>query len=276
MVVKPTSIPLYTAGNHLGRWCNIINGYNQQFLGTVGCLFLWFWFLFLSIKRLPCWNPDKIRRCMVGMKDLHVAVVIIQSTSKYENLNLQFRRNIPWFSIIRCKVLITGNFLCPLHFQIISHIYVPSSSLLSPDFLSVSLALNLALHVSFVCNLQLCCMNLFFHVPATYTKTFYLLSFYLLWISSVILFPIAITFYITWWFIHFVDGFFSPIYAQLGINIFGIWTNYFFNWNLRFFWLLVSCNDFVPFRKRGTFILPFALIRIKSATMLCSSRCSCI
>ncbi|PWZ17372.1 Protein CONTINUOUS VASCULAR RING 1 [Zea mays] len=39
--------------------------------------------------------------------------------------------------------------------------------------------------------------------------------------GCVILFPIAITFYITWWFIHFVDGFFSPIYAQLGINIFG-------------------------------------------------------
>nr|XP_019704798.1 protein CONTINUOUS VASCULAR RING 1 isoform X2 [Elaeis guineensis] len=38
--------------------------------------------------------------------------------------------------------------------------------------------------------------------------------------GCVILFPIAITFYITWWFIHFVDGFFSPIYAQLGINIF--------------------------------------------------------
>ncbi|KAL0308610.1 UNVERIFIED_CONTAM: protein CONTINUOUS VASCULAR RING 1 [Sesamum radiatum] len=38
--------------------------------------------------------------------------------------------------------------------------------------------------------------------------------------ASVILFPIAITFYITWWFIHFVDGFFSPIYAQLGIDIF--------------------------------------------------------
>ncbi|OAY77291.1 Protein CONTINUOUS VASCULAR RING 1, partial [Ananas comosus] len=37
---------------------------------------------------------------------------------------------------------------------------------------------------------------------------------------SVILFPIAVTFYITWWFIHFVDGFFSPIYAQLSINIF--------------------------------------------------------
>ncbi|KAK4772750.1 hypothetical protein SAY86_014525 [Trapa natans] len=32
----------------------------------------------------------------------------------------------------------------------------------------------------------------------------------------------AITFYITWWFIHFVDGFFSPIYAQLGINVFGL------------------------------------------------------
>ncbi|KAL9224506.1 hypothetical protein vseg_000532 [Gypsophila vaccaria] len=40
--------------------------------------------------------------------------------------------------------------------------------------------------------------------------------------GCVILFPIAITFYITFWFIHFVDGFFSPIYAQLGINIFGL------------------------------------------------------
>ncbi|KAF9615408.1 hypothetical protein IFM89_023069 [Coptis chinensis] len=39
--------------------------------------------------------------------------------------------------------------------------------------------------------------------------------------GCVILLPIAITFYITWWFIHFVDGFFSPIYAQLGIDIFG-------------------------------------------------------
>ncbi|KAL9841333.1 hypothetical protein AtNW77_Chr2g0238001 [Arabidopsis thaliana] len=39
--------------------------------------------------------------------------------------------------------------------------------------------------------------------------------------GCVILLPIAITFYITWWFIHFVDGFFSPIYAQLGINVFG-------------------------------------------------------
>ncbi|XXG45781.1 hypothetical protein AAC387_Pa02g0769 [Persea americana] len=40
--------------------------------------------------------------------------------------------------------------------------------------------------------------------------------------GCVILFPIAITFYITWWFIHFVDGFFSPIYAHLGIDIFGL------------------------------------------------------
>uniref|UniRef100_A0A7N0ZSS1 Uncharacterized protein n=1 Tax=Kalanchoe fedtschenkoi TaxID=63787 RepID=A0A7N0ZSS1_KALFE len=40
--------------------------------------------------------------------------------------------------------------------------------------------------------------------------------------GCVILFPIAITFYITWWFIHFVDGFFSPIYAHLGVNIFGL------------------------------------------------------
>ncbi|XP_021717879.1 protein LIKE COV 3-like [Chenopodium quinoa] len=40
--------------------------------------------------------------------------------------------------------------------------------------------------------------------------------------GSVILLPIAITFYFTWWFIHFVDGFFSPIFTQLGINIFGL------------------------------------------------------
>ncbi|GFQ00373.1 hypothetical protein PHJA_002181300 [Phtheirospermum japonicum] len=40
--------------------------------------------------------------------------------------------------------------------------------------------------------------------------------------GCVILLPIAITFYITWWFIHFVDGFFSPIYSHLGINIFGV------------------------------------------------------
>lgn len=40
--------------------------------------------------------------------------------------------------------------------------------------------------------------------------------------GCVILLPIAITFYITWWFIHFVDGFFSPIYDQLGIDIFGL------------------------------------------------------
>ncbi|KAL3630305.1 Protein LIKE COV 3 [Castilleja foliolosa] len=40
--------------------------------------------------------------------------------------------------------------------------------------------------------------------------------------GCVILLPIAITFYITWGFIHFVDGFFSPIYSHLGINIFGV------------------------------------------------------
>ncbi|KAJ8643069.1 hypothetical protein MRB53_004817 [Persea americana] len=40
--------------------------------------------------------------------------------------------------------------------------------------------------------------------------------------GCVILLPIAITFYATWWFIHFVDGFFSPIYTHLGINVFGL------------------------------------------------------
>ncbi|KAG8384002.1 hypothetical protein BUALT_Bualt04G0073700 [Buddleja alternifolia] len=40
--------------------------------------------------------------------------------------------------------------------------------------------------------------------------------------GCVILLPIAVTFYLTWWFIRFVDGFFSPIYTHLGISIFGL------------------------------------------------------
>ncbi|AQK99242.1 Protein LIKE COV 2 [Zea mays] len=40
--------------------------------------------------------------------------------------------------------------------------------------------------------------------------------------GCVVLFPVAVTFFITWWFIQFVDGFFSPLYAKLGINIFGL------------------------------------------------------
>ncbi|XP_078177013.1 protein LIKE COV 1-like [Carex rostrata] len=39
--------------------------------------------------------------------------------------------------------------------------------------------------------------------------------------GCVILLPIAITFYTTWWLIQFVD-FFSPIYVHTGINIFGL------------------------------------------------------
>ena len=40
-------------------------------------------------------------------------------------------------------------------------------------------------------------------------------------LCSVILLPLVITFYVTWGFVHFVDGFFSPVYDHLGINIFG-------------------------------------------------------
>jgi len=40
--------------------------------------------------------------------------------------------------------------------------------------------------------------------------------------GCVVLFPVAVTFFITWWFIQFVDGFFSPIYDQLGFDIFGL------------------------------------------------------
>ncbi|XP_042402358.1 protein LIKE COV 2-like [Zingiber officinale] len=48
------------------------------------------------------------------------------------------------------------------------------------------------------------------------------------WVSKkfvtgcVVLFPVAITFYITWWFIQFFDGFFSPLYNKLGVDIFGL------------------------------------------------------
>ncbi|KAG6432527.1 hypothetical protein SASPL_104106 [Salvia splendens] len=48
------------------------------------------------------------------------------------------------------------------------------------------------------------------------------------WVSKkfmrgcVVLFPVAVTFFITWWFIQFVGGFFSPIYERLGIDIFGL------------------------------------------------------
>ncbi|XP_078181528.1 protein LIKE COV 2-like [Carex rostrata] len=38
----------------------------------------------------------------------------------------------------------------------------------------------------------------------------------------VVLFPVAITFFVTWWFIQFVDGFFSPLYRQIGVDIFGL------------------------------------------------------
>lgn len=71
-----------------------------------------------------------------------------------------------------------------------------------------------------------------FHVPATCTKMLFSVIILFAGFFSVILFPIAITFYITWWFIHFVDGFFSPIYAQLGINIFGMWITFLYR-NIR-------------------------------------------
>ncbi|XP_039024576.1 protein LIKE COV 1-like [Hibiscus syriacus] len=40
--------------------------------------------------------------------------------------------------------------------------------------------------------------------------------------GCVILFPLGITFYVSWGLIHLVDGFFSPVFDHLGINIFGL------------------------------------------------------
>ncbi|XP_021898500.1 protein LIKE COV 2 isoform X2 [Carica papaya] len=41
-------------------------------------------------------------------------------------------------------------------------------------------------------------------------------------LASMVLFPVAVTFLVTWWFIQFFDGFFSPIYVRLGIDVFGL------------------------------------------------------
>ncbi|CAI0628837.1 unnamed protein product, partial [Linum tenue] len=73
---------------------------------------------------------------------------------------------------------------------------------------------------------------------------------------SVILFPIAITFYVTWWFIHFVDGFFSPIYAQLGIDIFEsrIWSKVFTNAKLVVTYLACAALPGLGFVTSITFI----------------------
>nr|GEU99055.1 protein like COV 2 [Tanacetum cinerariifolium] len=46
------------------------------------------------------------------------------------------------------------------------------------------------------------------------------------WVSKkfmtecVVLFPIAVTFFVTWWIVQFLNGFFSPIYERLGVEIF--------------------------------------------------------
>ncbi|KAE8696246.1 Protein LIKE COV 3 [Hibiscus syriacus] len=40
--------------------------------------------------------------------------------------------------------------------------------------------------------------------------------------GCMVLFPVAVTFFVTWWFLQFVDGFFSPLYERLGVDIFGL------------------------------------------------------
>ncbi|CAN1268124.1 Protein LIKE COV 2 [Linum perenne] len=48
------------------------------------------------------------------------------------------------------------------------------------------------------------------------------------WVSKkfmtgcIVLFPVAVTVLVTWWFVEFVDSFFSPVYEQLGVDIFGL------------------------------------------------------
>ncbi|CAN1268129.1 Protein LIKE COV 2 [Linum perenne] len=53
------------------------------------------------------------------------------------------------------------------------------------------------------------------------------------WVSKkfmtgcIVLFPVAVTVLVTWWFVEFVDSFFSPVYEQLGVDIFDQNTNAF-------------------------------------------------
>ncbi|KAG7034416.1 Protein LIKE COV 2 [Cucurbita argyrosperma subsp. argyrosperma] len=79
------------------------------------------------------------------------------------------------------------------------------------------------------------CVNIIFSCPLSFKSDFnhifpvqaccYVLQS---WVSKkfmtgcVVLFPVAVTFFVTWWFIQFVDGFFSPIYERLGVDIFGL------------------------------------------------------
>ena len=87
--------------------------------------------------------------------------------------------------------------------------------------LSIMLKVNSCLHFVHIYD---------FHYPENDTKSSRIKTIEILWIvlwwnvillCSVILLPLAITFYVTWGFVHFVDGFFSPVYDHLGINIFG-------------------------------------------------------
>ncbi|EMS55210.1 hypothetical protein TRIUR3_22680 [Triticum urartu] len=59
-----------------------------------------------------------------------------------------------------------------------------------------------------------CCAVLQSWVSRKFMTGWYILH------QNVVLFPVAFTFFITWWFVQFVDGFFSPLYAKLGVNIF--------------------------------------------------------
>lgn len=93
--------------------------------------------------------------------------------------------------------------------------------------------------LSLVCFVQACCAVLQSWVSRKFMTGWYIfdrnqvkhvtkqkvknhaLFFFPFFFCSVVLFPVAVTFFITWWFIQFVDGFFSPLYAKLGIDIFG-------------------------------------------------------
>ena len=85
---------------------------------------------------------------------------------------------------------------------------------------------------------------------------------------SVVLFSVTITFYITWRFIQFIDGFFKPIYVRLGINIFGKVLEFLviLYYNLEDFILfLFDCNfrlELAPTISSRMFLLYFCEARV--------------
>ncbi|KAL0378402.1 UNVERIFIED_CONTAM: protein LIKE COV 2 [Sesamum radiatum] len=95
------------------------------------------------------------------------------------------------------------------------------------------------------------------------------------WVSKkfmtgcVVLFPVAVTFFVTWWFIQFVDGFFSPLYAQLGVDIFVFWIGEWFIKRMPFVRHIYSASKQISF---CNFLLDQNNTAFKEVAIICHPR----